>query len=99
MMKPSSILMSAAFYKRDYTGWDDIAHRATGMKDEPHPPEHIYYVFKRRQRMEAGRTFCALPRHCKELDSFETKVEHAASLTEALAEFDKRNGGVTLQLR
>merc|ERR1712072_560767 len=42
------------------------------------------------RKMTAGTAFVALPRHMDGKDSPQRKIDNASSLTEALAEFDKR---------
>jgi len=90
-LQSSSIMLSAAFWEREYTSWKDIAHNAASGDDDDDapPPEHAYYVFKRRRKMDAGTDFTALQRHWDELKDPRATIEHVDSLRAALAAFDE----------
>jgi len=87
--KSGTLLLSAAFYKKEHVSEGAIFHRVAGLKDAPFEPEHSYYVFKRRWKMEADTTFSALPEH---FENSLCTVETASSLKEALLEFDQQKG-------
>lgn len=87
--KSDRLLLSAAFYKRQHVSEGAIFHRVAGLKDAPYEPEHSYYVFKRRWKMEADATFSALPEH---VESCLGTVASASSLKEALLAFDQQKG-------